>query len=168
MVELQQTKTFRVIVGIGVVLQLLRVIERPRHPLAVTTPHRQAIGVMNLRVNGVTHAAFIGAAGEHTGHRGDTQLLNIFTRIQVIIDIHHHALRLTIDSKFVCPGDTGAVEQRVDHKFGVACFRRFKPERSKVRELFELIGISVYRKATCGQTILVCVINRTEITRTEE
>ena len=108
-VELQQTEAFRVVIEISVELQLLWVIERTRYPFAVSTPHSQAIGVMNLRVNGVAHTAFVSAAGKHTGHRRDAQLLNIFTSIQVIIDIHHHALSFTTDCKFVRPGDTCAI-----------------------------------------------------------
>lgn len=58
-IQLQQAEPFRVVIGIGVELQLLRVVQRTANPLTVTAPHRQPIGVVDLRVNGIAHAAFI-------------------------------------------------------------------------------------------------------------
>ncbi len=150
MVELQQPKAFRVIVQIGIELQPLRVVQRTGDPFAVAAPHRQAVGVVNLRMNGVAHAAFVIAAGEHAGHRRDAQLLDVFTRVKVVIHLHHHAFFFTADNKFIRAGHALAVQQRVDHERRVAGFRRFKPERGEVRELLKLVGKGIHRQATRG------------------
>ena len=136
-VQLQQAKAFRVLILIGIELQLLRVVQRTADPLAVAEPHRETVGVVDLRVNGVADAALVVAAAEHTGHRRDTQLFDIFARIDMVFHIHNHLRLLAVHHEFIGTGHAGAIEQRVNRKGGVARFSRFKPEGGKVRELFE-------------------------------
>ncbi len=149
-IELQQTKPFRVLVGVGIELQFLRIIQRTTDPLAIAAPHRQTIGVVDLRVNGVTHAALVIAAGKHAGHRRNTQLLDVLTGIQMVFDIHDHLGLLAMDHELIGTGDARAVQQGVDRKGGCARFDGFKPEGGEVRELFLAIGIGVQRQAARG------------------
>ena len=62
----------RVFILVGVKGQTLRVVQRATNPLSGSGPHSQTIGVVDLRMNGVAHAAFVVAAAEHGGHRSDT------------------------------------------------------------------------------------------------
>ncbi len=122
---------------------------------------------MDLRVDGVAHAALIVAAAEHGGHWRDAHLLNIFAGIQMIFDFHHHTLIFAVDDEFECAGAAFAIQQGVNGEGGVICLRRFKPERGEVRELF-MTAKGVDRHATCGKTVLIGLINGTEVACTEE
>ncbi|CCK14528.1 hypothetical protein BN136_538 [Cronobacter universalis NCTC 9529] len=168
MVGLQQAKPFRVFVRERVELQALRVIERAAHPLAVAAPHRQAVGVVNLRVNGVAHAAFVGAAAEHAGHRRDTELFNVFAREQEVFHFHDHLARFAVNDEFIGAGHARAVQQRVSDKRGVLRFRRFKPEGGEIRELFRRIGKGINRQPACRQPVLVGAVYRAEIACAKE
>ena len=119
-------------------------------------------------MNGVAHPTFISTAAEHAGHRRNAQLFNVFARIQVIFHIHNHLTFLTMDSELIGTSNAGAIEQRINGKGGCPRFYRIKPEVSKVGELFFTVGVSVDRQAAGRQTVLICIINRAEITRAEE
>ncbi len=119
-------------------------------------------------MNGVAHPTFISTAAEHTGHRCNAQLFNVFARIQVIFHIHNHLIFLTMDSELIGTSNAGAIEQRINGKGGCPWFYRIKPEGGKVGELFFAVGVSVDRQAAGRQTVLICVINGAEITRAEE
>lgn len=71
---------------------------------------------MNLRMNGVAHPTFISTAAEHTGHRRNAQLFNVFARIQVIFHIHNHLTFLTMDSELIGTSNAGTIEQRINGK----------------------------------------------------
>ena len=167
-VKLQQTKAARVLVLEGVELQFLRVVQRPADPLAVTEPHGEAVGVVNLRVDGVAHPALVVAAAEHTGHRRDAQLFDIFAGVDVVFDIHNHLRLLAVDHKFIGAGDARAVEQRVNGKDGGARLDGFKPERGKVRELFRGVGKGIHCQTAGGEPVLVGAVHRAEVARAEE
>ena len=167
-IELQQAEPFRVFVQIGIKLQLLRVIERTADPLPVAAPHCQAVGVVDLRVNGVAHAAFVVATAEHAGHRRDAQLLNVLTRVEMVFHLHDHLALLAVDHEFIGTGDARAVQQRIDGKGGIARLDGFKPEGGEVRELFRGVGKGIYRQTARGKTVLVGIVHRAEIARPEE
>ena len=48
-VALQQAEAARVFVEVGIEMHLRRIGQRPPDPLARSGPHRQAVGVMDLR-----------------------------------------------------------------------------------------------------------------------
>ena len=123
---------------------------------------------MNLRMNCIAHPTFISTAAEHTGHRRNAQLFNVFARIQVIFHIHNHLTFLTMDSELIGTSNAGAIEQRINGKGSCPRFYRIKPEGGKVGELFFTVGVSVDRQAAGRQTVLICIINGAEITRAEE
>ena len=167
-VELQQAKPTRVFILEGVELQLLRVIQRTTHPLAVAAPHGETIGVVNLRVDGIAGPPLVVAAAEHAGHRRDTELLDILAGVDVVLHIHDHLRLLAVDDKLVGAGHARAVEQRVDGKDGGARLDGFKPERGKVRELFRGVGKGIHRQAAGGEPVLVSAVHRAEVARAEE
>ena len=72
-IGLHQAETFRVLVGEGVELQGGRIVQRAADPLAIAAPHGEPVRIVDLRVDGVAHAALVGAAAEHAGHRRDAQ-----------------------------------------------------------------------------------------------
>ncbi|CCJ88727.1 hypothetical protein BN132_655 [Cronobacter turicensis 564] len=168
MVGLQQAKPFRVFIRERIKLQALRVIERAAHPLAVAAPHRQAVGVVDLRVNGVAHAAFVIAAAEHTGHRRDAELFDIFAREQEVFHFHDHLARFAVNDELIRAGHARAVQQRVSDKRGVLRFRGFKPESGEIRELFRRIGKRIDRQPAGRQPVLEGAVYRAEIARAEE
>ncbi|CDA01428.1 putative uncharacterized protein [Klebsiella variicola CAG:634] len=167
-VQLQQTEAARVLVLEGVELQLLRVIQRPADPFAVPQPHRQPIGVVDLRVDGIAHPALVVAAAEHTGHRRDTQLFDVLAGIKVIFHVHDDLGILAMDGELVGPGDARAIQQRVNGKDRGVPFNRFEPEGGEIRELFRGIGKGVYRQPTSRQAVLVGAVYRAEITGAKE
>ena len=146
-VQLQQAKTTRIFILESVELQLLRVVQRTAHPFAVAQPHRQAVGVVDLRMDSVAHPPFVIAAAEHTGHRRDAQLFDVFTRVDVVFHIHNHLRLLTVHDELIGAGDAWAVEQRIDGKYRRPRFNGLKPERGEVRELFRRIGKGIDRQA---------------------
>jgi hypothetical protein len=123
---------------------------------------------VDLRVNGVAHAAFVVAAAEHAGHRRDAQLLDGGARIDVRVDLHHHALGLAIDVEAIRAGRAWRVEQGVDHKTRGVLVRRLEPELGEIREFFAFLGVSVDRQTARGEAILARRIHRTEIAGAEE
>lgn len=118
-------------------------------------------------MNGVAHPTFISTAAEHTGHRCNAQLFNVFARIQVIFHIHNHLIFLTMDSELIGTSNAGAIEQRINGKGGCPGFTVSNQKAVKSR-LFFAVGVSVDRQAAGRQTVLICVINGAEITRAEE
>ena len=79
-------------------------------------------------MDGVAHPPLIIAAAEHTGHRRNAQLFNVFARIQVIFHIHNHLTFLAMDSELIGTSNAGAIEQRINGKGGCPRFYRIKPE----------------------------------------
>lgn len=65
----------------------------------------------------VAHPPFVIAAAEHTGHRRDAQLFDVFTRVDVVFHIHNHLRLLTVNHELIGAGDAWAVEQRIDGKY---------------------------------------------------
>ncbi len=167
-IELKQAEPFRVFVHKRIELQLLRVVQRTANPLPVTAPHGETVGVMNLRVDGIAHAAFVCTAAEHTGHRRNAELFNVFTRIEMVFHLHDHLALLAVDHELIRTGDAWAVQQRIDGEGGVARFDGFEPERGEVRKLFRRVGKGIHRQTPRGKTILIGIINRTEIARPQE
>ncbi|MNL59018.1 hypothetical protein D3C87_1827080 [compost metagenome] len=86
----------------------------------------------------------------------------------MVIHLHDHLALLAVDHELIGTRDTWAVEQRVDGKGGVVRFDGFKPERSEIWELFRCVGKGIDRQTTRGQSVLIGIINRAEVTRTEE
>nr|GFD30798.1 hypothetical protein [Tanacetum cinerariifolium] len=111
-VGLHEAKAFRVFVGEGVELQFRRVVQRAANPLAIAAPHRQAIRVMDLRVKGVAHTALMGAAAEHAGHGRNTHLLDVGAGVDVGVDVHDHAIGLTVDVEAIRASCAWRVQQR--------------------------------------------------------
>ncbi len=167
-VKLQQAETARVLILIGIVLQLLRVIQRTGDPFAAAGPHRQAIGIMDLWMVGVAHAALVGAAAEHAGHRRNAELADLFAREEMVFHLHHYALRFAVNGELIGAGDAGAIQQGVNDKRGIVRFRRLKPERGEVGELFAAVAEGVDRHTACGEAVLIGVVHRAEIAGTKE
>ncbi len=168
MIKLQQAEAARVLILIGVELQTLRIVQRTRDPFAAAGPHRQPIAIVNLRMIGIAHATLIGAAAEHTGHRRDAQLTNFLTRAEVVFHLHHHALRLAVNNKFVGAGYAWTVQQRISGKGGLVRFRRLKPEGDEVRKFFVTVAEGVYRHAARGKAVLISVVHRAEVAGAKE
>ena len=84
-------------------------------------------------MDGVAHAAFVIAAAEHTGHRRDAELFDVFARIEMVFDVHDHLALLTVDHELIGTGNARAVQQRIDGKGGVARLDGFKPEGGEIR-----------------------------------
>ncbi|MNE24752.1 hypothetical protein D3C80_1180530 [compost metagenome] len=168
MVGLHQAEALRVGIGEGIELQGGRVVQRAADPLAVTAPHGQAVGVVDLRVNGVAHPALVGAATEHAGHRRDAQLVDGGACVDVGIDLHHHALGLAVDIEAVGTGGARRVEQGVDHEAGAVLVRCLEPELGEVGKFFAFLGVGVDRQAAGRQTVLAGGVYRTEVTGAEE
>ena len=110
MVGLHQAEAFRVFIGKRVELQLGRVVQWAADPLAVAAPHRQAVRIVDLRVDGVAHAAFVGAAAEHAGHRRNAQLVDGGARVDMGVDGHHHLGGLAVDVEAIGAGGARRVE----------------------------------------------------------
>lgn len=119
-------------------------------------------------MNGVAHPTFISTAAEHTGHRCNAQLFNVFARIQVIFHIHNHLIFLTMDSELIGTSNAGAIEQRINGKVVAPGFTVSNQKAVKSGNSFFAVGVSVDRRAAGRQTVLICVINGAEITRAEE
>ncbi len=73
-----------------------------------------------------------------------------------------------MNDELIRAGDAWAVEQRINHKRGVIRFRRFKPEGSKIRELFRRIRKGIYRQAAGGQPVLIGLIHGAEVAGAQE
>ena len=103
-----------------------------------------------MRVNSVAHPTFIIAATEHAGHRRNAELLDVFTRVNMVLYIHDHLRFLAVDHKLECARYARAVEKRIHGKGGCARFNRFEPERGEIRKLFFAVGVGIYRQ-TAGR-----------------
>ena len=167
-VQLQQTKAARVLVLEGVELQLLRVVQRPADPFAVAQPHRQPIGVVDLRVDGIAHPTLVVAAAEHAGHRRDPQLFDILAGVEMVLHVHNDLGILAVDGELVGASDARAVEQGVNGKDRGVPFDRFEPERGEIGELFRGIGKGIHRQPTGRQAILVGAVYRAKIAGAEK
>ena len=168
MVGLHQAEAFGVGVGERVELQLGRVVQGPADPLAVAAPHGQAVRVVDLRVDGVAHAALMGAAAEHTGHGRDAQLLDGGARIDVRVDRHHHLVGLAVDIEAVGAGGAWRVEQGVDHKARGVLVRGFEPELREIGEFLAFFRVGINRQATRREAVLAGGIHRTEVAGAEK
>ncbi len=167
-IKLQQAEAARVLILIGVELQLLRVIQRTRDPLAAAAPHRQTIGVVDLRMIGVAHAALVGAAAKHTGHRRNAELADLFARIEMVLHLHYHAVRLAVNRELIGAGNAGTVQQGVGDKGGVVRFRRFEPECGEVRKLLAAVAEGIDRHAARGKAVLISIVHGAEIAGAKE
>ncbi len=163
-IGLHQTEALRVFVDVGVELNMLGVVQRSADPLAVAAPHGQSIRVVNLRVNGVTHAAFVSAAAEHGGHRGDAQLFDVFACIDVGINGHDDLLGLAVDIETIGTCGAWRLEQCVDDEPRAVLGWGFEPELGEVRKLLRAAGIGVDSQAAGRKAVLASGVHRAEVT----
>jgi hypothetical protein len=118
---------------------------------------------VDFRVKGVAHAAFVSAAAEHAGHGRNAQLLDVSPRIDVRVDVHHHAVCLAIDVEAVRARCAGRVQQRVDHKPCGVFGWLLEPELCEVRKFFRAVGVGVDRQTPGGKTVLLIAIDGAEV-----
>ena len=167
LIALQQTEAFRIFVEKRIKAQGGRIHEWSPDPFAGAIPHRESIGVVDLRAPIISDAAIVFGALVHRGEWCDAHAFDALAWEERGIDLHqgHFA---GCDIEGVGTGDRGAVEQRVDAQ-GAGIFRRFfEPELAEVGELLWAWQSRVDCETACRESVLFVATDCAEITGAEE
>ena len=166
-VALEQAETARVVVGEHVEAQVFGIAQRPPDPFAAAGPHRQAVGVVDLRAPVPVHAAVVLADLVHAGARAQAEALDGLARVQRAVDVHQQHLARG-DGEAVGAGDAGRVEQAVHHHRVGLRRRAFQPVGDEVGEFLGVAGAGVDRQAARGLAVLALDADRAEIAGAQE
>jgi hypothetical protein len=134
---------------------------------SVGAPHRQAVGIVDLRAPVVGHAFVVLAVLEHAGAGCQAQALDGLARVQGRIHVHHQRVARR-DGEAVGARDAGRVQQRQHHHRVGAGRGALQVKGREVRELLRARQAGVDRQAARGQAVLPLAAHGAEVARAQE